>query len=447
MSVSKKLFSRKELLKLIFPLMVELALTLLVGMIDSVMVSSVGEAAVSGVSLIDTVFQLLIYIFAAFGTGGAVVAGQYLGAGKKEEARAASGQLVWFSGLVSIGIMGFIYLIRKFLLTVVFGAITPEVYECADRYLLVVALSIPALSVYESGAAIFRTMGNSKITMYLSAMMNFINICGNAVFIYVLRFGTAGAAAATVISRYVAAVVIICLLLQKKRALYLEKTLHYKPNGRQIKKILSIGVPNGIENGLFQAGKIILASLVASFGTSAITANAICQTVASIQVIPGSAMQLAATTVIARCVGARDEKQAQYYNRVLLILSYVALFVFCVSLWLALPVILKWYHLSQATEELTSQMVFVHTAGAVLIWSLTFVLPASMRAAGDVRFAMIISVVSMWIFRIGAAYLFAGTFGFGALGVWLAMVCDWLFRVVVFSIRWLSGKWKAYRVV
>lgn len=245
MSVSKKLFSRKELLKLIFPLMVELALTLLVGMIDSVMVSSVGEAAVSGVSLVDTVFQLLIYIFAAFGTGGAVVAGQYLGAGKKEEARAVSGQLVWFSGLVSIGIMGLIYLIRKFLLTVVFGAITPEVYGCADSYLLVVALSIPALSVYESGAAVFRTMGNSKITMYLSAMMNLINICGNAIFIYFLKFGTAGAAAATVISRYLAAVVIIGLLLQKKRALYLEKILHYKPNGRQIKKILSIAeVPN-----------------------------------------------------------------------------------------------------------------------------------------------------------------------------------------------------------
>lgn len=176
-----------------------------------------GEAAVSGVSLIDTVFQLLIYIFAAFGTGGAVVAGQYLGAGKKEEARAVSGQLVWFSGLISIGIMGLIYLIRKFLLTVVFGAITPEVYGCADSYLLVVALSIPALSVYESGAAVFRTMGNSKITMYLSAMMNLINICGNAIFIYFLKFGTAGAAVATVISRYVAAVVIICLLLQKKR--------------------------------------------------------------------------------------------------------------------------------------------------------------------------------------------------------------------------------------
>lgn len=447
MSVSKRLFNRKELFKLIFPLMIELALTLFVGMIDSVMVSSVGESAVSGVSLIDSVFQLLIYIFAAFGTGGAVVAGQYLGAGKQEEARDTSGQLVWFSGLISLGIMGIIYLLRKLLLTVVFGAVTPEVYACANSYLLIVVLSIPALSVYESGAAIFRTMGNSQITMYLSAMMNVINICGNAFFIYFLKFGTAGAAAATVIARYAAAVVMVCLLLQKKRVLHLEKTLHYHLDGKQIRKILSIGVPNGIENGLFQAGKIILASLVAGFGTSAITANAVCQTVASIQVIPGTAMQLAATTVVARCIGAKDEQQARYYNRVLLLLSYTALFVFCGLMWLALPVILNWYHLSRATAELTSQMVLVHTIGAALIWPLTFVLPASMRAAGDVRFAMVISIISMWVSRIGAAYLFAKVLGTGALGVWLAMVCDWLFRAVVFSVRWLGGKWKEYRMI
>lgn len=447
MSVSEKIFSKKDLAKLIFPLMVELVLTLLVGMIDSVMVSSAGEEAVSGVALIDTVFQLLIYIFAAFGTGGAVVAGQYLGAGKQSEARETSGQLIWFSGLVSLGITVLIYLLRGLLLTVVFGAITQEVYDCANAYLLISALSIPALSVYESGAAVFRTMGNSKITMYLSAMMNFLNICGNAFLIYSLKLGTAGAAIATVISRYAAAAVIICLLLQKKRTLYLEKTLHYKPNGTLIKKILSIGVPNGVENGLFQAGKIILVSLVTSFGTSAITANTVCQTIASIQVIPGSAMQLAATTVIARCIGAGDVTQAKYYNRLMLIMSYSALFLFCGTTWLSLPTVLKWYNLSQATAELTSQMVLVHTVGSVLIWSLTFVLPSSMRAAGDVKFAMVISIISMWVFRIGAAYLFANSLGFGALGVWFAMICDWLFRAVVFSIRWLGGKWKNFRAI
>lgn len=441
------MFSKWDLARLILPLIIELFLTLLVGMFDSVMVSSAGESAVSGVSLIDTVFQLLIYIFAAFGTGGAVVAGQYLGAGRQRNARETVDQLVWFSGISSLVIMAFIYANRGFLLGHVFGSITEEVHWNANRYLLIVALSIPALSIYESGAAIFRTMGNSKITMLLSAVMNLINICGNAILIYGARLGTAGAAAATVAARYIAAILMIVLLLRTDQTLYLTRSLHFVPNSGSIKRILQIGVPNGIENGLFQVGKIILAGLFTRFGTSAIAANAISLTISGIQVIPGSAISLAATTVIARCVGAGDEKQVHYYNRLLLGITYGILIVFCAAFWLALPMILGWYHLSAETTILTTQMVLIHTLGAMLIWPLTFVLPSSMRAAGDVQFAMVISVISMFVFRLGAAYLLALSFGLGALGVWLAMLCDWGFRAVVFSLRWLSGGWKNKSVI
>lgn len=429
----KRMFSRKELTGLIVPLIIELLLTLLVGMLDSIMVSSAGESAVSAVSLIDTVFQLLIYIFAAFGTGGAVAAGQYLGANQQEAARETANQLVWFSGVSSIAIMAIVYGIRGILLGYVFGSITEEVYWNANRYFMVVALSIPAISVYESGAAIFRTMGNARITMVLSLVMNLINICGNAVLIYAAGLGTVGAAAATVVARYAAAGLMIALLLRKNQ------TLHLSPSFRF--------VPNGIENGLFQVGKIVLASLVATFGTSAITANAICQTIASIQVIPGSAISMAATTVIARCIGADDEPQTRYYNRLLILLSYLVLFLFCGVFWLAMPAILSWYHLSAATTILTGQMVLIHTLGAVIVWPLTFVLPSSMRAAGDVRFAMTTSVLSMFLFRLMTAYLLAVTAGIGVAGVWLAMLCDWSFRAVVFSLRWLSGKWKNKSVI
>lgn len=441
------MFDRRALAKLILPLIVELLLTLLVGMIDSMMVSSVGESAVSGVSLIDTVFQLLIYIFAAFGTGGAVVAGQYLGAGRQKTARETVDQLVWFSVIASIVIMVFIYGIRGFLLGRVFGAITEEVHWNANRYLLIVALSIPAISIYESGAAVFRTMGNSKITMILSAVMNLINICGNAVLIYGAGLGTAGAAAATVTARYTAAVIMIVLLLRNDQMLYLSRTLRFIPNGGLIKRILRIGVPNGVENGLFQVGKIILAGLFTKFGTSAIAANAISLTISGIQVIPGSAISLAATTVIARCVGAGDETQTRYYNRLLLSITYAVLIIFCGAFWLALPTVLQWYHLSAETALLTTQMVLIHTLGSMVIWPLTFMLPSSMRAAGDVRFAMVTSVISMFVFRLGAAYLLALTFGLGALGVWFAMLFDWGFRAVVFSFRWLSGGWKNKSII
>lgn len=438
----KRIFSGKDLAKLIFPLVIELMLTLLVGMIDSVMVSSAGEAAVSGVSLVDTVFQLLIYIFSAFGTGGAVVAGQYLGAGQKDHAKETAQQLVWFSAFSSIAIMGMVYLIRGFLLGHVYGAITQEVHWNANRYLMIVGLSIPALSIYESGAAIFRTMGNSRITMMLSAVMNIVNICGNAILIYGVGMGTAGAATATVVARYTAAVIMILLLLRTNQPLYLERTLKYIPDGNKIRRILQIGVPNGIENGLFQVGKIILAGLFTRFGTSAITANAVCLTISGIQVIPGSAISLAATTVIARCVGAGDEKQVRFYNRLLLGISYITMIVFCGAFWFGLPAILPLYHLSGQTAVLTTKMVLVHTLGAIIIWPLTFVLPSSMRAAGDVRFAMITSAVSMFVFRLGAAYLFALNWGMEALGIWYAMLCDWGFRAIIFSLRWICGGWK-----
>lgn len=443
----KRIFSGKDLAKLIFPLVIELMLTLLVGMIDSVMVSSAGEAAVSGVSLVDTVFQLLIYIFSAFGTGGAVVAGQYLGAGQKDHAKETAQQLVWFSALSSIMIMGLVYLIRGFLLGHVYGAITQEVHWNANRYLMIVGVSILALSIYESGAAIFRTMGNSKITMMLSAVMNVVNICGNAILIYGVGMGTAGAATATVVARYTAAVIMILLLLRTNQPLYLKRTLKYIPDGNKIKRILQIGVPNDIENGLFQVGKIILAGLFTRFGTSAITANAVCLTISGIQVIPGSAISLAATTVIARCVGAGDEKQVRFYNRLLLGISYIAMIVFCGAFWFGLPAILPLYHLSGQTAVLTTKMVLVHTLGAIVIWPLTFVLPSSMRAAGDVRFAMITSAASMFVFRLGAAYLFALNLGMGALGIWYAMLCDWGFRAIVFSLRWISGGWKNKSII
>ena len=282
-----------------------------------------------------------------------------------------------------------------------YGAITQEVHWNANRYLMIVGLSIPALSVYESGVAIFRTMGNSKITMMLSAIMNVVNICGNALLIYVFKMGTAGAATATVVARYTAAVIMILLLLRTNHPLYLQRTLKYIPDGNKIKRILQIGVPNGIENGLFQVGKIILAGLFTHFGTSAITANAVCLTISGIQVIPGSAISLAATTVIARCVGAGDEKQVRFYNRLLLGISYVSMIVFCGVFWFGFPAILPLYHLSEQTAVLATKMILVHTLGAIGIWPLTFVLPSSMRAAGDVRFAMITSVASMFVFRLG----------------------------------------------
>ena len=437
------IFTNRDLLRLIFPLIIELALELIVGLIDSVMVSSVGEAAVSGVSLVDSVMQLLIYIFAALASGGAVVAGQYLGAKKREDAKQSVNELLWLNMLLAMAIMLFALLFSDWILRHLFGRIEDEVFYHAQRYFFVVAFSIPAIGIFEAGTAIFRTMSDSKTTMKISLLMNAMNGVGNAILIYVCSMGTQGAAIATLISRWMAAILITALLLNPKRELCIERTLKHRFDFKKVKSILAMGVPGGVENGIFQLGKIMILGLVTTFGTTAITANAVTQTMASIEMIPGSAIQLAVITIISRCVGTGDYEQVKYYNRKLLKISYLAVFIWSMIMVSGLPVILLFYHLSKGTEELAKTMFLVHTLGAVLLWPLAFDLPASLRAAGDVRFPMIVSICSMWIFRFGGAYILAKMLGFGVIGVWVAMaILDWGFRAGCYIIRWYRGKWK-----
>ena len=437
-----RLFTNQDLKKLLIPLLIELTLTLAVGMIDSVMVASAGEGAVSGVSLVDTLMQLLIHVFQALATGGAVVAGQYLGHKDKERACKASGQLVWFSGIFSVGIGALFLFGHRLILLGLFGEITSEVYGYADIYLIITALSIPAIAVFEAGAAIFRTMGDSRITMEISMMMNGINVIFNGVFIYGFHMATKGAAIATLMARAAAAVVITALLLNQNLDLHLKKTLRYRFDGGMIRDILRIGVPNGVENGMFQFGKVLLVSLVATLGTAEITAHAVTQTIANVQVIPGTAVSTAAITVIARCVGAGDNEQVRYYNRKLQWISYGMLLVMILISILALPVILSWYGLSARTAEITTRAILIHGIGAIFLWTPTFVLPSVLRAAGDVRFAMVWSIISMWVFRIGTAHFFVRVLDWSVPGVWLGMIVDWIFRSTIFILRFHSGKWQ-----
>lgn len=439
---SHYLFSNRELTALIIPLIIEQMLAVLVGMADSIMVASVGEAAVSGVSLVDNIMVLLINVFSALATGGAVVAGQYLGQGRKEGARKAADQLVWFITICAVAITLLIYVCRYWILHGVFGQIDAEVMGHANTYLLIVTASIPFIALYNGGAAIFRTMGNSQISMRVSIVMNIINVTGNAILIYGVHMGTAGVAIPTLVSRIVAAVLIMVLLCDSQREISVTPSLNYRPDFMLIRKILSVGIPNGLENSMFQLGKIIVLSLVSTFGTYAIAANAVSNTLASFQVLPGMAIALAVTTVIARCVGAGDYEQVKYYTKKLILITHGALVITNVVIVVALPFILKVYHLSDITAETTSQIVIFYAVCSVLFWPLSFTLPATFRASGDAKMCMIISVVSMWIFRVIFSYVLGEYLGMGVFGVWVAMIIDWLVRESCFVIRYRSGKWK-----
>lgn len=444
---SHYLFSNRELANLIGPLVIEQLLAVFVGMADSIMVANVGEAAVSGVSLVDNIMILIINIFAALATGGAVVAGQYIGRKDEKSACKAATQLVWFVSLSAVAIMILVYFGKDIILNQVFGHITAEVKGHADIYLLIVTASIPFIALYNGGAAIFRAMGNSQVSMRVSLLMNAINVIGNAILVFGLRIGTAGVAIPTLISRMVAAIVITVLLCNQTRILHIERTLKIRFDGRMIRKILAIGVPNGLENSMFQLGKILVLSLVSTFGTYAIAANAVSNAIALFQILPGMAISLAITTVISQCVGANDYEQVHYYLKKLLAIIYVAMVGTVALIFLALPLILKAYNLSDQTAAAATNIIHFHGISAMIIWPLSFALPAAYRAAGDAKACMYTSIVSMWIFRIGFSYLVGKYMGLGVFGVWVAMVIDWVVRAICFIIRYFNGKWKHGAIV
>ena len=441
------LFDNKALITLIIPLIIEQLLAVLVGMADSIMIASVGEAAVSGVSLVDQIMVLLINIFAALATGGAVVAGQYLGHRKEETACESATQLVWFVTLCAIVITAIVYAGKYVILHGIFGRIEPDVMHHADVYLTIVTMSIPFMALYNAGAAVFRAMGNSKVSMNVSIIMNIINVGGNALLIYGFHRGTEGVAIPTLVSRMAAAIIILVLLCDEGQILHIKKTWRYRFNWSHVKKILSVGVPNGLENSMFQLGKILVLSLVSSFGTYAIAANAVGNTIAMFQILPGMAINLAVTTVIARCVGAGDYGQVRYYNKKLLLITHVSMTIMVLAVFSILSFIIRAYHLSDAAAQATRQIIYFHGISAILIWPSSFTLPATFRASGDVKACMYISVFSMWTFRIVFSFVLGKYMHMGVFGIWAAMVIDWVFRAVCFWIRYFRGGWRKKALV
>lgn len=436
------LYTNKDLKKLIIPLVFEQLLAILVGMIDVIMVASAGEAAVSGVSLVDTINILVINITAALATGGAVVAGHFLGQKDSENASKSAWQLLLFSVFLSIAVTIIFVAAHRPMLRLIFGQVEPEVMDSAVTYLIITAISICPLAIYNACAALFRAMSDSRTTLMIAIIMNLINVTGNAVLIYGAKMGVAGAAIATTLSRIAAAVIILVLMFKQGKQISFRGQATWRFNLGLIKRILYIGIPNGLENSLFQLGKILLVSLISTFGTFAIAANAVCNTLASFNVLPGQAINLALLSVASMCIGAGDYKQARYYTKKLMLLSIGCTVVISGFLFGFAPWIMKIYQLTEQTEILAVQVIRWHAVLAIFFWMPSFTIPNTLRAAGDVVWTMIIAIGSMWIFRIGFAYLFSNYFHFGLLGVWIAMTIDWAFRALCYGIRYHGNKWE-----
>ncbi len=440
-SATRTFFTGKQLWALILPLIIEQFLGIFVGMADTMMVANAGEAAVSGVSLVDSLNVLLVVVFVALTTGGSVIISQNLGARNYSDALKNSQQLLLSTVSISLVMTIIAFIGNEWLLHLIFGNVAPDVMKNARIYFFILAFSYPFLAIYNSCAAIFRAMGNSKISMTASLVMNLLNVCGNAWMVFYFHMGAAGVALSSLAARIFAAVFLLFILRQPGHLISVRTySIHFDTS--IIRKLLYIGVPSSIETSIFQIGKLLVLSIVAGFGTSATTANAVSNSLSQFALIPAAAIGTAMITISGQCIGANAYDSAVSYTKKLLLLSHGILAVTNLIMFFACPYLLPLYSLTPETLKTAVLLIRIHSIGAIFLYPESFMLTNTLRAAADVKYPMIVSILSMWIWRVGFSYILGIYFHMGVSGVWIAMLSDWLCRGICFSLRFRSGVWK-----
>jgi putative MATE family efflux protein len=441
-------WNSRALMRMLLPLIVEQALAVTMGAADTVMMSSVGEFAISGVNIVDNINNLLIIAFAAMCTGGAVVTSQYIGRKDTKNAGLAAKQLIYAVTVISLLIMTVALLLRRPIIRVLYGVLAPDVMEAAALYFLITALSYPFLAIYNANAALFRSVGNSIITMRIAILVNVINVAGNAFLIFVCHLGVLGAAISTFTSRLVAAQLTLWLLVRGHgRPIVIHRLFKIRFIRPMLRNILNVGIPSGLESSMFQLGRLLTQRILPTFGTAAIAANAVDSIINSFSFMAGTAYGMALLTIVGQCVGAGEYDAAKKQTSRIMKLAYATMFVISGLILIFAEQILNLFSLSGEAHDMAKAFLQVHSVSMMLGWPMSFALPNALRAAGDARYVMIVATISMWTIRVSAAYVLSYWMGLGPIGVWLAMAGDFIGRGTSYFIRWKRGRWMAQKVI
>lgn len=441
------MFSNRDLKNMIVPLFFEQLLVMLVGIMDTFIVSYVGEAAVSGVSLVNSFNTIFIYLFTALASGGAVVISQYIGNKDQKNSVRSSSQLLMFSTLLSIVLTCIVLMFHQAILSALFGKVEIDVMNACITYIVISALSYPFIAIYNAGASLFRSMGKTKTTMYVSLASNIINVIGNCIGVFVLHAGVAGVAIPSLIARAFSAIVITKLCFQQNQMTYYTKKDLFAFDTDILRRVLSIAVPNGIENGIFQFVKVALSSVVALFGTYQIAANGVAQSIWSLAALMGVTLGPVYITVIGQCMGSGNQEQAKYYFKKLNKLAIVLSIVWNLIVLALAPLFMHFYQLSSETLQLIFYLVVIHGVFNAIVYPISGPLSNGLRAAGDVKFTMIVSIASTLLARFVFSIIFAIYLNMGVIGIAFAMCLDWTIRAIIFYCRYRSLKWLEFKVI
>lgn len=441
------MFTNKGLRNLIIPLAVEQLLQLLVGLADTFVVSRAGDAAMSGVSLVNSFNTVFVFLFTSLAAGGAVIISQYIGSKNNEQAGKSASQLVMFSALFGITISVVVLAFYRPILHLLFGKVEQEVMDACVIYLRISAFSYPAMAVYNAGAALCRARGKTKVTMYISTLANIVNLAGNIIGVFVLKLGVAGVAYPSLISRLLSAVLVTAYCFGGKNEVCYRMKNIFAWDGGLLKKILGIAVPNGVENGIHQLIKVAISSMVSMFGTYQIAALGTAMSINQLSALMSYAMGPVFTTVIGQCMGAGDIEQADLYFKKLMKLAFVLSISWNAFMFAMTPLFLKFSAISPEAKELVIWLVLLNNILSGIAYPFAAPLGNGLRAAGDVRFTMIVSVALTVLVRFCGAELFAVVINLGAIGTVLGMGADLFLRGGIFIARYKSRKWTRFKLI
>ena len=434
---------------LLIPVVLEQLLNSIMGTADTMMVSNVGSAALSAVSLVDSINVLVIQAFSALAAGGAIVCAQYIGQRNKEKANESARQVLFIITAISVAVSLICLVLQKPLLRLIFGSVEPAVMRASETYFFYTALSFPFIAAYDSAASIFRAQDNTKGPMIISMISNVMNIAGNAVMIWVFHMGVAGAALSTLISRIFCAVVVIIQLRKEREGQEIVVRDYFKirPDWSMIRRILGLGIPSGIENSMFQLGKLAIQSTVSTLGTAAIAAQAMTNILENLNGIAAIGVGVGLMTIVGQCLGAGRQDEAVYYIKKLCVIAEVIIIISCLGVFALTKPITILGGMEKESADMCFHMVMWITIVKPLVWIMAFIPGYGLRAAGDVKFSMIVSCCTMWACRFCLCVFLIRVMGFGPMGVWIGMFADWTLRGIIFTWRFHSRKWLQHKVI
>ena len=447
MEQQQHMFTNRMIRNLLIPVVLEQLLNSIMGTADTMMVSNVGSAAISAVSLVDSINVLVIQAFSALAAGGAIVCAQYIGQRNKEKANESARQVLFIITAISAAVSLICLVFQKPLLRLIFGSVEAEVMRASETYFFYTALSFPFIAAYDSAASIFRAQDNTKGPMLISMISNVMNIAGNAVMIWGFHMGVAGAALSTLISRVFCAVVVLIQLRKDRQEIVVRDYIRIRPNWSMIKRILGIGIPSGVENSMFQLGKLAIQSTVSTLGTTAIAAQAMTNILENLSGIAAIGVGVGLMTIVGQCLGAGRQDEAVYYIKKLCVIAEVIIIISCLGVFALTKPITILGGMEKESADMCFHMMMWITIVKPLVWIMAFIPGYGLRAAGDVKFSMITSCCTMWVCRFCPCVFLIRRLGFGPMGVWIGMFADWTVRSIIFTWRFHSRKWLQHKVI